>query len=130
MDSQEYTLCVKWKIKTNKSSLVPVAVKQEVTTGAAKIYCTLDDGGVKGYDIEIKKIFSNSDSVNKDMVIVVTDKSLLGKTGGIVQGMSGSPVIQDGKIVGAITHVFVNEPTKGYGITIENMLKTEKEYTD
>lgn len=108
--------------KTSKRDLVPVAVKQEVTTGAAKLYCTLDDGGVKGYDIEIKKIFSNSDSVNKDMVIMITDKSLLEKTGGIVQGMSGSPIIQNGKLIGAVTHVFVNDPTKGYAIFAEKMI--------
>lgn len=116
-------------MKTNKASLVPVAVKQEVTTGAAKIYCTLDDGGVKEYDIKIKKIFSNSDSVNKDMVIVVTDKSLLEKTGGIVQGMSGSPIIQNGKLVGAVTHVFVNDPTKGYAIFAEKMVQTADNVT-
>lgn len=110
--------------KTKKTEMVPVAVKQEVTTGAAKIYCTLDDGGVKEYDIEIKKIFSNSDSVNKDMIISVTDEELLQKTGGIVQGMSGSPIIQNGKLVGAVTHVFVNDPTKGYGIFAEKMIDT------
>ena len=110
--------------ETKKTESVPVAVKQEVKTGTAKIYCTLDKGGIKSYDIEIKKIYSNSDSVNKDMIIEVTDKALLEKTGGIVQGMSGSPIIQNGKLVGAVTHVFVNDPTKGYAIFIERMLKT------
>lgn len=113
--------------QTDKTEAVPVAVKQEVTTGKAQIYCTLDDGGVKSYDIEIKKIYSNSDSVNKDMIIEVTDKALLEKTGGIVQGMSGSPIIQNGKLVGAVTHVFVNDPTKGYAIFIERMLDTVEE---
>lgn len=116
--------------KTSKRDLIPVAVKQEVATGAAKIYCTLDDGGVKGYDIEIKKIFSNSDSVNKDMIIMVTDKSLIEKTGGIVQGMSGSPIIQNGKLVGAVTHVFVNDPTKGYAIFVEKMIDTAENMTE
>ncbi len=116
--------------KISKRDLIPVAVKQEVTTGAAKIYCTLDDGGVKGYDIEIKKIFSNSDSVNKDMIIMVTDKLLLEKTGGIVQGMSGSPIIQNGKLVGAVTHVFVNDPTKGYAIFVEKMIDTAENMTE
>lgn len=116
--------------KTSKRDLIPVAVKQEVTTGAAKIYCTLDDGGVKGYDIEIKKIISNSNSVNKDMIIMVTDKSLLEKTGGIVQGMSGSPIIQNGKLVGAVTHVFVNDPTKGYAIFVEKMIDTAENMTE
>ena len=107
---------------TDKKEAIPVAVRQEVQTGKAKIYCTIDDGGVKGYDIEIKKIYSNSDLVNKDMIIEVTDKELLDKTGGIVQGMSGSPIIQNGKLVGAVTHVFVNDPTKGYAIFIERMV--------
>lgn len=108
--------------KTIKNESIPVAVKQEVTTGAAKIYCTLDDSGVRGYDIEIKKIYTNSDSVNKDMIIEVTDKALLEKTGGIVQGMSGSPIIQNGKLVGAVTHVFVNDPKKGYAIFVDRMV--------
>ena len=116
--------------QTSKKEAVPVAVRQEVTTGAAKIYCTLDDEGVKSYDIEIKKIYSNSDSVNKDMIIEVTDKSLLEKTGGIVQGMSGSPIIQNGKLVGAVTHVFVNEPTKGYAIFAEKMVDTAENVMD
>ncbi len=117
-------------VKTVKTEAVPVAVKQEVTTGKAQIYCTLDDGGVKSYDIEIKKIYSNSDSVNKDMIIEVTDKALLEKTGGIVQGMSGSPIIQNGKLVGAVTHVFVNDPTKGYAIFIERMLNTAEKMAE
>lgn len=108
--------------ETVKTEAVPVAVKQEVTTGKAQIYCTLDDSGIQCYDIEIKKIYSNSDSVNKDMIIEVTDKALLEKTGGIVQGMSGSPIIQNGKLVGAVTHVFVNDPTKGYAIFAEKMI--------
>lgn len=116
--------------ETDKTEAVPVAVKQEVTTGKAKIYCTLDDSGVKSYDIEIKKIYSNSDSVNKDMIIEVTDKALLEKTGGIVQGMSGSPIIQNGKLVGAVTHVFVNDPTKGYAIYIERMLETVEDMAE
>ncbi len=113
-------------IKSKKSNSVPVAVRQEVKEGKASIFCTLDDDGVKEYEIEIKKIFTNSDSVNKNMVIEVTDKALLEKTGGIVQGMSGSPVIQNGKLVGAVTHVFVDNPTKGYGIFAENMLETAR----
>ena len=83
--------------------------------------CQLDDD-VKKYEIEICNIIQNAKE-NKDMVIKVTDKKLLKKTGGIVQGMSGSPIVQDGRIVGAVTHVFVDEPTKGYAIFIEKMLK-------
>ncbi len=113
-------------VQTMKNESVPVALRQEVEEGIAYIYCTLDGEGVKEYQIEIKKIFTNSNSVNKNMVIEVTDKALLEKTGGIVQGMSGSPIIQNGKLVGAVTHVFVDNPTKGYAIFAENMLETAR----
>ncbi|MEE1046743.1 MAG: SpoIVB peptidase S55 domain-containing protein, partial [Clostridia bacterium] len=89
--------------------------------GSATILCDVDGEGVKEYSIEIKHV-ALSQSQGKDMVIKITDKDLLKKTGGIVQGMSGSPIIQNGKLVGAVTHVFVNDPTRGYGIFIENML--------
>lgn len=81
------------------------------------------DGSVREYEIEIEKINLNHGDVNKSMVLRVTDEELLEKTGGIVQGMSGSPIIQDGKLIGAVTHVLVNDPTRGYGIFIENMLE-------
>ncbi len=88
--------------------------------GKAEIRCTLDSGGIKSYTVELEKL---SDSQNtKNFVIHVTDKELINKTGGIIQGMSGSPVIQDGKLVGAVTHVLVSDPKYGYGIFIENML--------
>ncbi len=103
---------------------IPVAVKQEVREGNAQIRCTVDDTGPQYYDIEITKIYSNSSSVNKDMIIKITDKNLLDKTGGIVQGMSGSPIIQNGMLVGAVTHVFVNNPKQGYAIFAERMLET------
>ena len=74
------------------------------------------------FSIEIQKIMRYNANGTKDMVIKITDPALLEKTGGIVQGMSGSPIIQDGKLIGAVTHVFVNDPTRGYGIFIENML--------
>ena len=95
--------------------------KQEVQTGKASILCSVD-GECKEYEIEIKEIRVNGKDVNKGMVIEVTDPELLEKTGGIVQGMSGSPIIQNGRIAGAVTHVFVNDPAKGYGIFIENMM--------
>ena len=79
--------------------------------------------GVQKYDIRIEKIRKNTEEKNKSFVIRVTDENLLEKTGGIVQGMSGAPILQDGKLVGAVTHVFVNDPTKGYGVFIENMLE-------
>ena len=75
------------------------------------------------YDIEIINIYPDNDNVNRGLEIKVTDPKLLELTGGIVQGMSGSPIIQDGKLVGAVTHVLVNDPTRGYGIFIENMLE-------
>ncbi len=81
---------------------------------------------MKEYTICITQIDKESDQVNKGMVIQVTDTELLEKTGGIIQGMSGSPIIQNGKLIGAVTHVFVQDSTKGYGIFIENMLKEEE----
>ena len=103
---------------------LPVAVKQEVKEGNAKIYCTVDKNPPQYYDVKIVKVYSNSSSVNKDLVIEVTDKDLISKTGGILQGMSGTPIIQNGMLVGAITHVFVNNPKQGYGIYAERMLET------
>ena len=81
------------------------------------------DGTVKEYDIEIEEVCMNSSDANKGMVIKVTDPELLELTGGIVQGMSGSPILQDGKLIGAVTHVFVQDSASGYGIFIENMLE-------
>lgn len=94
----------------------------EVEAGDAVIRCTLDDNRMAEYAIEIQEIRRDSRD-NRSFTIRVTDEALLEKTGGIVQGMSGSPIIQDGKLVGAVTHVLINDPTKGYGIFIENMLK-------
>ena len=99
-----------------------IAYKQEIEEGPATLLSAVD-GEVKEYDISIEKINLNSSDANKSMVIRVTDEELLEITGGIVQGMSGSPILQNGRIVGAVTHVFVNDPTKGYGIFIENMLE-------
>ncbi|MBQ9940526.1 MAG: SpoIVB peptidase [Clostridia bacterium] len=99
----------------------PVASKNEVTTGKAQIYSSILDGQNKIYDIEITKVNHHSQDT-KNFIISITDPSLIELTGGIIQGMSGSPIIQNGKIIGAVTHVFVNDPTKGYGIFIENML--------
>ena len=101
---------------------VEAAMKQDINTGKAEIITTVDSGVPKKYEIEIERVYYNSDSVQKNMVIKVTDPELLEKTGGIVQGMSGSPIIQDGKFIGAVTHVFVNDTTKGYAIFAENML--------
>ena len=101
---------------------MPVGYKQEVTEGEAFILCCVEDE-VKEYQAEITKIDMNHSDTNKSFVIRVTDPELLAETGGIVQGMSGSPVLQNGKIIGAVTHVFVQDSTSGYGIFIENMLE-------
>lgn len=99
--------------------------KEKIKKGDAKIRCSVE-GEVKEYDIRITKIDIHTKEVNKGLEIKVTDPKLLEITGGIVQGMSGSPIIQDGKIVGAVTHVFVQDASKGYGIFIENMLKNDE----
>ncbi len=103
------------------SQKIKVANPEEINEGKATILTEIERDGIKQYDIEIKKINNNATN-GKDMIIQITDKELINKTGGIVQGMSGSPILQNGKIVGAVTHVFVNDPTSGYGIFIENML--------
>jgi stage IV sporulation protein B len=83
---------------------------------------TLEENKVEKFEIEIQKLEAQEKPNQKSMIIKIVDKKLLEKTGGIVQGMSGSPIIQDGKLIGAVTHVFVNDPTKGYGLYIEWML--------
>lgn len=103
-------------------SPIEVAYKQEIEKGAAWIQIMLD-GELRKYQVEIQKINLGSNSKEKNFVIEVKDKELLNKTNGIVQGMSGSPIIQNGKLIGAVTHVFVDDCTKGYGIFVENMLE-------
>ncbi len=102
---------------------LPVGSQSNVHTGPATILTTLDDTGVHEYAVEIVRVSHQPDAAQKSMTIKVTDPRLLEKTGGILQGMSGSPILQDGRIVGAVTHVFVNDPTQGYGVFIEWMLK-------
>lgn len=104
-----------------KKQSIPVALRQEITAGAAKIYCQID-GKLEEYQVEIEKIDKNPDIESKGMVIHIVDEKLLEKTNGIIQGMSGSPIIQKGKFIGAVTHVFVNDSTRGYGIFAENMV--------
>lgn len=106
----------------NKPKEIEIATKTEIKTGKAQIYCTLSSDEVKAYDISIKNVLLNSTG-NKNMIIEITDKELIETTGGIVQGMSGSPIVQNGKLIGAVTHVFLNDPTKGYAVFIENMIK-------
>ena len=100
-----------------------VGFRNEIKEGPAKIITTIDENGPKMYDIEIVKLLPQEEAGPKSMVIKVTDKELLEKTGGIVQGMSGSPIIQNEKLIGAVTHVLINKPDVGYGIYIEWMLK-------
>ncbi len=109
---------------------VPVAMKQEVRTGAAQILSTVSGDSPEYYDIEILSIDYQSGSAVKNMVIQVTDADLLEKTGGIVQGMSGSPILQNGKLVGAVTHVFLQDATQGYAIFAENMLSAAENLDD
>lgn len=102
---------------------LPIGNKDEVREGAAVIRCNVD-GNVKDYDIIIEKVEKICLNENRNMVIEIIDSELLDETNGIIQGMSGSPLIQNGKLIGAVTHVLVNDPTRGYGIFIENMLET------
>ncbi len=103
------------------SSVVPMGLKQEIKTGKATVLTTINVSAPKEYEIEIEKINLLENSPTKNMVIKITDPELLELCGGIVQGMSGSPIVQNGKLVGAVTHVFVNDPTRGYAIFAENM---------
>ncbi len=105
-----------------KTSPVTIGLKQEIEKGPAQIICTVKNEP-KYYDIKITGIHLDHNNVNRGIELTIEDPDLLGVTGGIVQGMSGSPIIQNGKIVGAVTHVLVNDPTKGYGIFIEHMLE-------
>lgn len=105
-----------------QNEAIPIAMKQQVKVGQAQILTTVSNGEPRYYNIEVLSLNYNENAPSKNMVISITDPELLEVTGGIVQGMSGSPIIQDGRMIGAVTHVFVNDPTKGYGIFIENMI--------
>ena len=106
---------------------VEVASRDQVKTGKAAIYSNISGDDVKSYEVEITKIFPAGGD-GRDLMIKVTDPTLLEATGGIVQGMSGSPIVQDGRLVGAVTHVLVGDPTQGYGILAERMLSTAKNF--
>lgn len=110
-------------LEGHKVKPMKIALRDEIKEGKAQIITTLDEKGPKYYDIKIEKLLNQDTPGPKSMVIKVTDPKLLAKTGGIVQGMSGSPIIQNNKIVGAVTHVLINKPDTGYGIYIEWMLK-------
>jgi len=114
----------------NRNSPIPIGYRQEIKTGHATILTTLKGNTPKEYDIEIEKIDLKGNEKSKNMVIKITDPDLLEQTGGIIQGMSGSPIIQDGKLIGAVTHVFVNDPTKGYGVFIDSMYNYSTQIID
>ena len=104
-----------------------VALRNEIKTGKATILCSVDESEeIKEYEIEIKRIYKNNNYDNKSMLITVSDEELLEKTGGIIQGMSGSPIIQNGKFVGAVTHVLVNDSTSGYAVFGDILIKQLK----
>lgn len=102
---------------------MPVALEAEVQEGAAQIVATLDGKEPRYYDAQITKIYPASGNAERNLIVKITDKELLEKTGGILQGMSGSPIVQNSMLVGAVTHVFVNDPTQGYGILHRECLK-------
>lgn len=111
------------KLNIDINNKLPVALRSEIELGQAKMICTLDDGITREYDVEIEKIFINNNQNNKSMQIRITDQELLQKTGGIIRGLSGAPIIQNGKFIGAITNVLVNEPERGYAIFGDMMIK-------
>ncbi len=108
----------------NYTYLTEVALKNEISDGSAQILCTVDGNTPKLYDCKVKVRVSAFHSKTQNMIVTVTDSALLDATGGIVQGLSGSPILQNGKLIGAVTHVLIDDPTKGYGIFAENMLET------
>ena len=111
----------------SNNNAIDVASREEVEKGKAEILCELENGNTKNYEIEIQKIFTNNNEDNKSMLIKVTDDELIEKTGGIIQGMSGAPIIQNGKFIGAVTHVLVSDPTQGYAVFADIMIKQMKE---
>jgi stage IV sporulation protein B len=111
--------------KTNttfKEAAIPIGLQSEVSEGPAQIWACVDGNSIRKFDIYITSVNKFSKDNTKNMVIRITDIELLRLTNGIVQGMSGSPIIQNGRLIGAVTHVFVQDPSRGYGIFIENML--------
>ena len=107
-----------------KENIMSVATPGQIQTGRAHIITTINGTQPQQYEIEIEKVNLNTSDRNKNMVIRITDSRLLALTGGIVRGFSGSPIVQNGRLVGAVTHVFVNQVDRGYGIFATNMLDT------
>lgn len=110
-------------IDSIKLEEVPVASRNQIKIGKAKIFCQLNNEGIDEYEIEIKKIYKTNNKDNKSMLIKITDQKLINITGGIIPGMSGTPIIQDGKFIGAITNVLLNDPLQGYAIFADMMIK-------
>lgn len=117
-----FGVCSELPDELNATQTIEVCPAEKVKPGKATLYCTLGDDGIVGYDVEISDI-STDLSASRSFVVTVTDSRLIERTGGIVQGMSGSPLVQDGRLIGAVTHVFISDPTCGYGIFIGNMLE-------
>ena len=117
-----FGICNSRALELGTEKALPIGLKQEIMKGPAQILCTVKDEA-KYYDVEITAVHLDHDNVNRGIELTVTDPELLSLTGGIVQGMSGSPIVQNGKIIGAVTHVLVQDSTKGYGIFIETMLE-------
>lgn len=122
-DNSEYGIFGAYSGISQEAIEYPLASKQEVQKGKAKMLCTIDETGVQEFDIEITHISYSPKHSQQNMTIRVTDEELIKRTGGIVQGMSGSPIIQNGKLVGAVTHVIINNPKKGYAIFAESMIE-------
>lgn len=114
-------------LNIDASKEMEVALRDEIKTGKAYIMCSLDNNKSQEYEIEIEKIYKDNNYDNKSMQIKVTDERLISKTGGIIQGMSGAPIIQNGKFIGAVTHVMVNNPKQGYAVFGDIMIKQMKE---
>ena len=114
-------------LNVDTSDEIEVADRSEITTGKAEILCELENGKTQSYEIEIKKIFKDNNQDNKSMLIEITDEELIEKTGGIIQGMSGAPIIQNNKFIGAVTHVLVNDSKVGYGVFADLIIKQLRE---
>ena len=114
-------------LNAKQNQKMEVADRNEITTGKAEILCQIENGKTEKYEIEIQKIFKENNKDNKSMLIKITDEKLIEKTGGIIQGMSGAPIIQNNKFIGAVTHVLVNDSKVGYGVFADLMIKQLKE---
>lgn len=113
-------------ISLDETKAMEVAERNEIKEGDASIICSLEDGKKEEYAVKIQKLFRNNNENNKSMIVKVTDQRLLDKTGGIIQGMSGSPILQNGKLIGVLTHVLVSDPTTGYGVFADLMIEGMK----